>query len=65
MTKNIIESWITTSLGTLIGIFGGVAFWFDKLNVWETIPVWIIAAILIAADEKSIKGLVDKIPKLK
>lgn len=65
MTKNIIESWITTGLGTLVGLFGGVAFWFDKLSIWETIPVWIIAAILIAADEEFIKGLISKIWKSK
>lgn len=65
MKKNIIESWITTTLGSLIGIFGGFTFWFDKTTIWETIPIWIIAAILIAADEKFIRGLFDKIPKLK
>jgi len=63
MKKLLIESWITTILGTLIGIFGGVTFWYGKTTLWETIPVWIIAVIFIFADEKFIKGLLDKFVK--
>lgn len=65
MKKNIIESWITTGLGTLIGLFGFATFWYDKTTIWETIPIWLVGAILIFANEKYIKTLVDKLPKLK
>lgn len=65
MTKNIVESWITTVLGIFIAIFGGVAFWFDKASVWGCIAIWIIGAVFIFANEKKIMSLLDKIPKFK
>ena len=65
MTKNIIESWITTTLGVLIVIFGGVTFWFEKAPLWGCISIWIIGGIFVFANEKKILNLVDKLPKLK
>lgn len=65
MKKNIVESWITTALGTLIGIFGGFTLWFEKTPLWGSIVMWVVAAIFIFADEKFIKGIADKVLKLK
>jgi hypothetical protein len=65
MKKNLIESWITTVIGIFIAIFGGLIFWFDKSPLWGTVIVWVVSAMFIFADEVAIKGLLNKIPKLK
>ena len=65
MKKNIVESWITTIIGVLIAMFGGMVFWYDKTPLLGCVVIWIVSAMFIFADEKAIKGLFDKISIVK
>ena len=65
MKDRIIKSWITTGLGLNIGLFGLATLWYGKTTIGETIPIWIVGAVFIAAKDSVISGLVSFLPKVK
>lgn len=60
MIKNrVVNHWMTTLFGLIVGLFGLAALWFGKIGVWELIPIVLIAVALIAAKDT----ILDKLTK--
>jgi len=65
MKKRVIESWISTILGTLILLLSNYFFFFsEELSMWTYLMVSVFGMVLIYADEKRVKQLFNYLFKL-
>ena len=63
--KKRFRNIITTVLGLIIGLAGLVFIWFDKMTIWQVIPMWLLAWTFIAAKDSLLEGLTAGILKFK
>ena len=57
MKNRLVGSWATTIIGILISLAGLAFLWFDKLDIWGVIPMWLLAWTFMAAKDSLLEGL--------
>ena len=65
MKDRIFGSWATTLIGVLIGLAGLAFLWFEKMNIWQAIPMWLLAWAFMAAKDSLLEGMTGKLLKFK
>ena len=63
--KKRFRNIITTVFGIIIGLSGLAFLWFDKMTIWQTIPMWLLAWTFMAAKDSLLEGLTAGILKFK
>jgi len=65
MKNRLLGSWLTTIIGGIIGLAGLAFLWFNKMSIWEAIPMWLLAWTFMAAKDSLLEGLTAGLLKFK